>query len=458
MEAGGAGRKPLSPEPGAAGPVYARRWRWRWRWRLQWRRRPLCRKRYTKKLPNLGSGDVHSVTVIKSIHLGHAVELGLKHFFFHALLASIGLLLGGCAIAPSFDSMRSEGRPVNSELKLGAGAEGDQPPEGFLTPITRELIQAQKAGRPATVSPDVSALFGQPEPYRIGAGDVVGILVFDHPELVFSGLPAVGAGEASSVSPAPGFIVSNTGNLSFPYAGTLKAAGLTVQELEDTLLQRLSKVFKNPQLSVRISAFRSKRAYVEGEVKTPGLVVFTDIPMTLPEAINRAGGLSATGDRSFVTLTRDGRTTRIDMNALADAGIDPSRVVLRSGDMVTVRGRDESKVTVMGEVGLQTGVLMRNGRLSLNDALTEVGGVNLNTSDPRQIYVIRNLPGGGQTVFHLDARTATAIALADGFALKPKDVVFVDPVPLVVFSRVANLILPSANTGTTVRDLTRSRN
>jgi len=112
----------------------------------------------------------------------------------------------------------------------------------------------------------------------------------------------------------------------------------------------------------------------------------------------------------------------------------------------------------MGEVGLQTGVLMRNGRLSLNDALTEVGGVNLNTSDPRQIYVIRNLPGGGQTVFHLDARTATAIALADGFALKPKDVVFVDPVPLVVFSRVANLILPSANTGTTVRDLTRSRN
>ncbi|RYF71785.1 MAG: sugar transporter [Comamonadaceae bacterium] len=302
---------------------------------------------------------------------------------------------------------------------------------------------------------DVQALIGEPEAYKIGPGDVIAILVFDHPELVFSGVPAVGGADISSVAPAPGFIVSNTGNLSFPYAGTLKAAGLTIQELEDILLQRLSKVFKNPQLSVRVAAFRSKRAYIEGEVKVPGLQVFTDIPMTLPEAINRAGGLSATGDRSFVTLTRNGRSTRVDLNAMADAGVDPSRILLRNGDMVTVRGRDESKVTVMGEVGIQTGVLMRNGRLSLSDALTEVGGVNLNTSDPRQIYVIRNLPEGGQTVFHLDARTASAIALADGFALKPKDVVFVDPVPLVVFSRVANLILPSTTTGTAVRDLSR---
>ncbi len=383
----------------------------------------------------------------------------MKRFFLHvALVASLGGLLGGCTIAPSFSSMRSEGRPVNTDLKLGSGAEGDQPPEGFLTPITRELIGAQKAARPIAVPPDVGALLGEPEPYRIGNGDVIGILVFDHPELVFSGLPPVGGADAGSVSPAPGFIVSNTGNLSFPYAGTLKASGLTIQELEDILLQRLSRVFKNPQLSVRVAAFRSKRAYIEGEVKTPGLQVFTDIPMTLPEAINRAGGLTSIGDRSWVTLTRNGRSTRIDLNAMADAGVDPSRILLRNGDMVTVRGRDESKVTVMGEVGLQAGVLMRNGRLSLNDALTEVGGINLNTSDPRQIYVIRNLPDGGHTVFHLDAKTASALALAENFALKPKDIVFVDPVPLVVFSRVANLILPSSSTAASIRDLPRNNN
>ena len=61
---------------------------------------------------------------------------------------------------------------------------------------------------------------------------------------------------------------------------------------------------------------------------------------------------------------------------------------------------------------------MRNGRLSLNDALSEVGGVNLTTANPRQIYVIRNEAKGGQSIFHLDARTPTAIAMADGFALR----------------------------------------
>ncbi|MEJ8820825.1 polysaccharide biosynthesis/export family protein [Variovorax humicola] len=393
--------------------------------------------------------------------MSYAVEPGLKRNFLHAvLLAAVGALLGGCTIAPSFDSMRyGENRPVNTDMKLGAGPDGDQPPDGFLTEITPDLIRIQNKARVTAVPADVQALIGgEPEPYRLGAGDVIGITVFDHPELVFSGLPSlVGGGiDTSSVAPAPGFIVNDAGNLTFPYAGTLKASGMTVQELERTLTQRLSRVFKDPQVSVRVASFRSKRAYVDGEVRTPGLLVFTDIAMTLPEAINRAGGLATTGDRSYVTLTRNGRSTRIDLNILTDAGVDPSRILLRNGDMINVRAREESKVTVMGEVNVQGGVLMRNGRLTLNDALTESGGLNLGTSAPRQIYVIRGLPEGGQTVFHLDARTASAIQMADGFPLKAKDVVFVDPVPLVVFSRVANLVLVSANTATAVRNVPRN--
>ena len=119
--------------------------------------------------------------------------------------------------------------------------------------------------------------------------------------------------------------------------------------------------------------------------------------------------------------------------------------------MVNVRGRDESKVMVMGEVTQQLGVPMRNGRLSLSDALIEAGGVNLSTANPLQIFVIRNEKAGGQSIFHLDAKTPTAIAMADGFALRPKDVVYVDPVQLVRWNRVLNLILPTATTWTSYR-------
>lgn len=377
----------------------------------------------------------------------------LKRFsLLAACLIAVGLLVQGCApLAPGFRSAGNDAAKAVSPS--GFSSPGiDPPPPGAITEITPELIRAQRAAtQQTTLGPEIMRLLGEPGPYRIGPGDVVGITVLDHPEIVFSGVPATTVADPASVSPAPGFIVSNTGQLSFPYAGSLVVTGMTIQEMEDALVKRLSRVYRTPQLAVRVEAFRSKRAYMEGEIRSPGLLVFTDIPMTLAEAINRAGGVLPSGDRSSVNLTRDGKTTRINLMAMADAGIDPSRIPLKSGDMIYVRNRDESKVTVMGEVTQQQGVLMRNGKLSLNDALTEAGGVNLTTANPLQIYVIRNEEKGGQSIFHLDAATPTAIAMADGFDLRGKDVVYVDPVPLVQWNRVLNLILPTATTVTTYR-------
>lgn len=371
----------------------------------------------------------------------------MKNFFLHgAVIASVGLLVQGCApLAPGFSSASNNAAQAVSPSGFST-PDIDPPPAGALTEITPALIAAQQAAtRQTQLNNDVRKLVAPVEAYRIGPGDVIGITVFDHPEIVFSATPATTVADVASVSPAPGYIVSNTGQISFPYAGSLKVSGMTIQEMSDALTTRLSKVFKNPQLSVRVEAFRSKRAYIEGEVRNPGLQVFTDIPMTLADAINRAGGIAATGDRSAITLTRDGKITQLDLMAMADAGIDPSSIPLKSGDLIYVRNRDEGKVTVMGEVTNQTGVLMRNGRLSLNDALTEVGGLNLTTANPIQIYVIRNEAKGGQAIFHLDAKTPTALAMANGFALRAKDVVYVDPVPLVQWNRVVNLILPTTN-------------
>lgn len=386
---------------------------------------------------------------------GHHAELHLKHFLLHAVvLISAGVLVQGCApLAPGFRSASNDAQQAVSPAGFST-SEIDPPPAGALTEITPVLIGAHRAAtRQTKLSAEVMGLLGPTEPYRIGPGDVVGIVVFDHPEMVFSSVPATTVADPASVSPAPGYIVSNTGQLSFPYIGPLKVAGMTIQEMEQAVVKRLARVFKDPQISVRVEAFRSKRAYMDGEIRTPGLILFTDIPMTLAEAINRAGGLTPNGDRSALELTREGKTISIDLMAMADAGINPSRLPLRPGDMIYVRGREERKVTVMGEVTQQGGVLMRNGRLSLNDALTEVGGVNLTTANPRQIYVIRN-EAQGQSIFHLDARTPSAIAMANGFPLQAKDVVYVDPVPLVQWNRVLNLILPTATTASSYQTLT----
>ena len=375
----------------------------------------------------------------------------MKSLYLHgASLLCVVALLQGCTVVPGYDSVRNE---KSTAMPVPGTDTADLPPDGAITAITPALIAQMRSDDAKPISPEVQALLGESDVYRIGIGDTIGIYVYDHPELVFSATPATTVADPASVSPAPGFMVSTSGILSFPYAGPIRAVGMTIQELSDTLTQRLGRVFRNPQIQVRVEAFRSKRAYVEGEVGRPGLQIITDIPMTLPEAISRAGGVATTGDRSNVTLTRKGVTTAIDLMRVARAGVDPSRILVQNGDIIFVRNRDERKVIVMGEVAVPQALLMRNGRLSLNDALGEVGGANLNTSNPRQIYVIRNQPQGGYSIYHLDAKSATALAMADGFPLKPKDVIYVDPVPLVHWSRVANLILPSTSAYTSVVNL-----
>ena len=382
-------------------------------------------------------------------------EACLKTLFLRgACLLCIGAVLHGCAVVPGYDSVRDE---KSTAMPVPGTDTADLPPDGAITPITPALIAQMQADLAKPVGQDIQALMAEAGQYRIGVGDTIGVYVYDHPELVFSATPATTVADPASVSPAPGFMVSSSGVLTFPYAGPIQAAGMTIQELSDTLTRRLSRVFRNPQLQVRIEAFRSKRAYVEGEVGRPGLQLITDIPLTLPEAIARAGGIGPAGDRSHVTLTRKGVTTAIDLMRLAQSGIDPSRILLENGDILFVRNRDERKVFVMGEVATQAPLLMRNGRLSLNDALAEAGGANLNTSNPRQIFVIRNQPQGGYSIYHLDAKTATAIAMADGFPLKPRDVIYVDPVPLVLWNRVINLILPSTTAYTSIVTLPSSR-
>jgi polysaccharide export outer membrane protein len=184
--------------------------------------------------------------------------------------------------------------------------------------------------------------------------------------------------------------------------------------------------------------------YVEGEVRTPGLQIFTDVPMTLAEAINRAGSITPAGDRSRVLLTRGERTMVIDLPLLRRMGLDPTRIPLQNGDIVNVGSRDDSRIYVMGEIQRPTALPMRDGRLSLNEALGDAGGPALQTASTDQIYVVRNSSGDVPEVFHLDAKNPVALALADRFELQPRDVVYVDPVPLARWNRVISLILPAA--------------
>ncbi|WP_445322947.1 polysaccharide biosynthesis/export family protein [Ramlibacter sp. AN1133] len=365
------------------------------------------------------------------------------------------LALHGCAVvtAPGFDFADPK---LRSSITLGqtTPADPNAPPQGVITPITPALIQAQRASVRRDIPQEVQRLFAQPAPYTIGPSDIISIVVYDHPELQPQGSAVITqGGDPTGISGAPGFIVDDQGFIYYPYARRVKVGGLTEAQAAELIESRIRTVIKDPQVTVRIAAFRSRRAYVEGEVRNPGTQIFTDVPMTLSEAINRAGGITPTGDRSFVTLTRNDVTTTIDLMRLQDLGVNPSRILLQPGDLVTVRSREDNKVFVMGEITRPASLPMRNGRMTLNEAIAEVGGPNLGTANTGQIYVIRNVGQEAPALFHLNASSPSALALADNFFLLPRDVVYVDSVPLVQWNRIISLILPSAQAVSTGRSL-----
>lgn len=374
-----------------------------------------------------------------------------------ALAATVAMaaLLSGCGMAPGMQAPPgvSQARAATEAARTSGGAANDQPPPNALVEINNTLIAKEAATRPTTVPNDVEKLFGTPKPYTLGPGDVLSIVVWDHPEM---NLPTTSNGtngqqDQSTSQVVSGYTVDSSGTIQVAYVGPIHVAGLTELEARNLVADKLAYYLHNPQVTLRIEAYRSRRVYVDGEVRTPGLMVLNDMTMSLPEAINRAGGFTAAGDRSRVSVTRGKQTIMVNIPDMIKKGVNPDNIILQNGDLVRVYSENDSKVYVLGEVGHPGSIPLDNGRLTLNEALGSAGGINQGSGDASQVYVVRGQKEGKRTVFHLDASTPDAMATADEFELKPSDVVFVDASALVKWSRVVNLILPSTQAAATGR-------
>lgn len=379
----------------------------------------------------------------------------MKMNIFRLLPLLVVLVLTGCAYAPGFytgNNTTLAGPEWAANSTKQSNAQGDEPPLGTLISITPELLRQQRANRKNEISAEVKQLFGAPKPYVIGSGDILNIVVWDHPELAIAPAGAVVSGTTGSTSAVGnGYNVSPDGLIQFPYVGTIKLAGLTEYQARELLTQTLSKVIKDPQITVRVQSYRNSSVYIDGEVRTPGLQTINDIPLTLPEAIGRAGGFTALADRASIAITRNGKTVSINLAQFTANGINPSHILLSGGDLVRVMGREDAKVFVLGEVLRPMTLSLRNGQLTLNEAMGDAGGINPSSADPRQIFVVRTAKSDQPEIYHLDAKSPLAYALAEGFELQARDVVYVDPVPLVRWNRVISLILPSAQAVTVTR-------
>ncbi len=361
------------------------------------------------------------------------------------LLLSVSVMLSACSIVPG---QRMVSPPTLPETGGEYSSDPEQNVQIPVTDINLKLVRDMK-GQTTELNQQIAGLFStKPPTYKLGPGDVLQITVWDHPELAAAlGQPAQNVNKGD---PGLGFLVDADGNIQFPYAGTIHVGGKDASTVQKELYRKLSVVYSKPEVTVRVSSFRSSQVYIDGEVHAPGPAQVNDIPMSLTEAINRTGGFTPNADQSHVELTRDGHTYNINVPDLIRRGKAPTSIYLQPGDLLRVGGRDEYGVYLMGEVNRPATILpMRDGRLSLAEALSQAGSVNPNTAYAKQLFVIRNSMGDKPEIYHLDATSPTSMLLANQFNLEPKDVVYVDNNGLVKFNRVLSLLLPAINAGVT---------
>ena len=304
-----------------------------------------------------------------------------------------------------------------------------------------------------------------------------------------------------------GYTVQDDGSINIPNVGRVQLAGMTIDNAEAELFQRLVENQLDPTFSLEIAEFNSRRVTIGGAVGRPAVAPISLTPLYLDEAIATAGGITVQDqDFSSIRIYRDGALYEIALNdfltnpnlrqiRLIDGDsvfVDTSynlndaqdyfaqqitlnqarqqsraaaltelntEVNLRRANLNEARSNFETRaslgaekrdyVYLTGEVGKQSRFALPYGqRASLADALFDAGnGIPIETGDVSQIYVLRASDDprefGAVTAWNLDATNAVNFTLAARFELRPNDVVFVAEQAVTRWGRVIRQITPS---------------
>lgn len=346
---------------------------------------------------------------------------------FSALIVVAGAaLMHGCMWAP--------GQHMSTgDLVRGNSADSSQVE---LIPITPKLLAMNRASAQAVaVSPELLAY--QPEPYVIGAGDTLYITVWDHPELTSPAGP-------QQQALANGRLVRSDGTLFYPYVGTLKVAGMTIEQLRQAISGKLAKYVENPQVDVSVIGFGSQRILLEGAFVKTDPQSITAVPLTLAQALGTATINTEQANLSGLVLIRDGHDYHLDLDSLNRNGIAQD-IYLKPGDRLFLPYNDRQEAYVVGEVRRPMAITFKTTDLTLTQVLGRAGGLDPTTSKGKAVYVIRgvqDLEKAPAQVYQLDARSPVAFALADQFQVKPGDVVFVGPAGVTRWNRLLSQLLP----------------
>lgn len=283
---------------------------------------------------------------------------------------------------------------------------------------------AQAAAPAPAASPEASgpAAFSVSSPAQrakwqqkltLGPGDVLSFNLFGNPEALRQDVR-----------------IGPDGRVSYLEAQGVRAAGLTVDEFREEMNKELSKYRRAPQVFVVPVSYNSKKYFVLGRVAQRGAFPL-DRPLTLVEAVARAGGLETgmAADRSLVELAdlsrsfiaRDNKRLPVNFEKLFLEGDLSQNIPLEPNDYIYFPGGSEKEVFVLGAVRLP-GAHTYHTSIGVIGAIAGRGGFNERAWQSK-LLVIRGGLGRPETI-EIDAFDVLSGKKPD-IQLKPRDIVYV---------------------------------
>jgi polysaccharide biosynthesis/export protein len=291
----------------------------------------------------------------------------------------------------------------------------------------------------------------------IRPGDVLGLTVWEN---VDDGLLA---GEAQNSTVLEEVQVDSAGFIFVPYAGRLRAAGSTPNQLRETITAKLEDQTPDPQVQVRRLAGDGSTVSLVGAVGLQGVYPIERPTRTLSAMLANAGGVTIQSEIAQVTVIRGKHQGKIWFQDLYD--YPQLDIALRGGDRILVE-EDRRAFTALGATSQQARVSFETQDLSALEAIAQVGGLISVSSDPTGVFIFRNEPaeiagqvlgrtdlqGAQRMVYVLNLTEPNGLFIARDFVIRDDDTLYVTEAPYAQWTKTISLIsgglTPLANLAT----------
>lgn len=371
--------------------------------------------------------------------------MGLRIF---AKFCAVGLLIscGACTEMPVAG-------PSGADVKAQRSLDADSLPYGLvkLTPeavnILHQFEPSGLAGAFTDRRPPASLVFG--------IGDTLSVTIF---EAAAGGLfiPAEAGVRPGNYVTLPEQAIDNNGNITVPYAGSIKAAGRTAVDVQRDVVAAIRNRAIEPQVVVNVTNQRTSLVSVLGEVNIPSRFGASAAGAgdRILDVITRAGGIKGQGFETWVMLERGGKHATVPFENLVMNSAN--NIYVQPGDRIYVY-REQQKFIALGATGQSGEFNFDAWRISLANAVGKAGGLIDAQADPDATFLYRTeprdvaerlgvdvsrFPGADKipVIFSINLRDPGGFFLATRVQMRNSDVIFVSNARSVEVTKVLQYI------------------